>query len=126
MIDRRQIEFSSEDLRDALALAPAAGRALGLPDGRAVEVLFDPALQTVVFVFGAATASNHVVLSAGAAGALLMSYLVRSNIPLPRGAEKSVKISATSITIVCETELGRPPKARQPEATRAIRHIRAR
>ncbi len=121
MIDRRHIEFSPEDVMDALALAPAAGRAIGLPDGRVLDVHFDPALEVVTFFYGSAVASRGMVLSAEAVGALLMSYLVRSNVPLPRSAKKSIKISPSSVSVICESELGRPSRARRPEAARAIR-----
>lgn len=123
MIDRRQIEFFAEDVLKALALAPAASQVLGLPRERADAVVFQPTANAIIFLFETSSGSNSVKLSAEAVGALLMSYLVRSSIPLPRRGSKSVAIGTSSLSIICEVELGQPSKARQPEAVRAIRRI---
>lgn len=126
MIDRRQIEFFAGDILMALALAPAAGQVLGLPCERADGVVFQPAPNMIIFLYESTSGSYFVRLSAEAVGALLMSYLVRSSIPLPRRGSKSVVIGASSLSITCEVELGQPMKARQPEATKAIRRIASR
>ena len=81
--------------------------AIDLPTIEPREVHFVPASQQVSFSYP--NRACDVSIAGERLGALLVSYLVRARIPLPRYREKTVRVEAGAIVILCTTHYNDPP-----------------
>jgi hypothetical protein len=127
IIDRREIEFDLEAVRRALELSPQACQAFALPASIPSGVRCNPAEGTLEVSYGRLTATRIFFLRAEALGAILISYCNRVGMPVPRLAEKGVRIDREQVVLVLTLRIDEVPQAiaaegpvaRLPEAVQA-------
>lgn len=113
IVDRREIEFDREAVRIALDWSPQAAQAFGLPPLTPDGVRCKPADALVEVTYGRLTAMRVFMLRAEALGAILIAYCNRAGMPIPRKADKAVRIERDHVVVVF---ILRMPHAAQPEA----------
>jgi hypothetical protein len=109
IIDRRELEFDARALISIIARSARWANSVGLPSARPVRVEFDPAGSRIVLGYDGAGTD---IITAERLGALLVSYCVRARVPLPRLAEKSVRIEANSVVVGFTTYFSEVPEGR--------------
>ena len=125
--DRREIEFDQDAVKFALECSPNAAHAFGLPPLKPSSVRCQPVDGTIEVTYGLLTAKRVFMLRAEALGAVLISYCNRSGMPMPRNADKAVRIEREHVVVVLTLrlhgapapELSESPIGRVPEAVRA-------
>ncbi len=125
--DRREIEFEPQAVRLALEWSPRAAQAFGLPPLTPTGVRCKPVEGVVEVTYGELTSTRVFVLRAEALAAVLISYCNRAGMPMPRSAEKGVRIERDHVVVTFtlrlpgapEPELPESAIARVPEAVRA-------
>jgi hypothetical protein len=111
IIERREIEFDAEAVLMAVVSSPQAASAFGLPGLVPNSVRFYPKDRELAVLYGASNAPRAVRLGAAALGALLVSYCIRSRLPMPRRAAKGIRVDLASITLTFELKMARAPRA---------------
>jgi hypothetical protein len=94
--DRREIEFDAEALVVAIIVCTHAAEPSVQSALRPTGVRFYQQQGEIDVLYGTNPATR---LTAERLGALLISYCVRTRIPIPRQAEKSVRIEADSVIL---------------------------
>jgi hypothetical protein len=112
IIDRREIEFDREALRFVLEHSPKAAHAFGLPSRRPDRVRCKPHESLIEVSYGKLTETRVFMLRAEALGAILISYCNRIGMPMPRAADKAVRIEREHVVMVF---ILRMPHAPQPD-----------
>jgi hypothetical protein len=131
--DRREIEFDLQAVRLALEWSPRSAQSFGLPPLTPHAVRCHPADGTVEVTYGELTSTRVFVLRAEALGAILISYCNRAGMPMPRDADKGVRIDRDRVRVMFTLHLPGAPEpelpegniARVPEAVRAWAWIEA-
>ena len=131
--DRREIEFDLQTVRLVLEWSPRAAQAFGLPPFTPTAVHGNPADGVVEVTYGELTSIRVFMLRAEALGAILISYCNRVGMPMPRYADKGVRIERDHVVVLLSRrqdaapapELPEPPVGRIPEAVRAWSWIEA-
>jgi hypothetical protein len=125
--ERREIDFDMHAVRSVLEWSPRAAQAFGLPPLTPSAVRGNPAENAIEVIYGDLPAQRVFMLRVEALGAILISYCNRARIPMPRQAEKRLRVERDRVTVVLtrKTELtapGLPETAigRAPEAVRAF------
>ena len=113
IIDRREIEFDLEAVRFALAWSPTAAHAFGLSPRAPDRVRCKPAESAIEVTYGKLTETRVFTLRAEALGAILIAYCNRAGLPIPRGADKAVRIEREHVVVVFTLRITR---AQQPDA----------
>ena len=116
IIDRREIEFDREAVRQALEWSPHAAQAFGLPPLTPDGVRCKPADGVIEVTYGKLTATRVFMLRAEALGAILIAYCNRAGMPMPRHADKAVRIEREHVVMVLTLRM---PGAPAPEVTGA-------
>lgn len=127
VVDRREIELDAVAVRRAVEWSPKAAQAFGLPPLVPTGVRCNPAGGYIEVVYGTLTATRVFALRAEALGALLVSYCNRSGMPMPRHADKGIRVEREHVVLVFTVRLDDPPQpevsegliARAPEAVQA-------
>jgi hypothetical protein len=116
IIDRREIEFDVQAVRRALEWSPRAAQAFGLPPLAPQAVHCNPTESTIAVTYGELTSTRVFTLRSEALGALLIAYCDRAGMPIPRAADKAVRIERKHVVIVFTLRIAsaRPPEC--PEA----------
>ncbi len=109
IIERREIEFDAPGLLKVIACSAHAATKFGLPSMTAADVAFRPEAGCVEIVFGTGSAARIVSLQSEVLGALLVSFCMGERVPLPRGAEKAVRVEPSAVVLKFRNEIGRPP-----------------
>jgi hypothetical protein len=125
--DRREIEFDMQAVRLVIEWSPRASHAFGLPPLHPTAVRGKPMDGAVEVTYGELTSTRVFMLRAEALAAILISYCNRAGMPMPRAAEKGVRIEREHVVVVFTLrvpdapapELPESPIARVPEAVRA-------
>ena len=125
--DRREIEFDTNAVRRAVEWSPRAAQAFGLPPLLPTGVRCRPADGCIEVVYGTLTATRVFALRAEALGALLVFFCNRVDMPLPRHADKGIRIEREHVVLVFTLRLDELPQpdapegqiARAPEAVQA-------
>ena len=127
IIDRREIEFDILAVKQALEWSPRAAQAFGLPPLTPHGVRLDPSSGHVEVVDGELAAARVFELRAEALGAILISYCNRTGMPLPRAADKAVRVERAHVVVVLTLRLNGAPQPDMPEGriTRAPEAVRA-
>jgi hypothetical protein len=112
IIDRREIEFDREAVRQVLEWSPHAAQAFGLPPLTPDGVRCKPADGVIEVTFGKLTATRVFMLRAEALGAILIAYCNRAGMPMPRHADKAVRIEREHVVMVLTLRM---PGALAPE-----------
>ena len=97
--DRREILFDAEALLTVLAGSPRAATALGLPPGAPQAVLFDPKAEAVRFIWSHNSKRQADSVDSTRLGALLVGFCLRLRVPLPRRAEKGIRVEAGLVVL---------------------------
>ena len=127
IVERRDIEFDLPAVHQALQWSPQAAQAFGLPPLKPRVVHCKPADGLLEVVYGEQNAPRVFMLCAEALGAILIAYCNRAGLPIPRAADKAIRIEAQHVVLVFtlrafdapapeSTELG---ITRVPDAVRA-------
>ena len=113
--DRREIEFDANAVRRAVEWSPQAAQAFGLPPLLPTGVRCRPTEGCIEVVYGTLTATRVFALRAEALGALLVSYCNRVGMPMPRHADKGIRIEREYVVVVFTLRLDEPPRPDAPE-----------
>ncbi|HEX4171952.1 MAG TPA: hypothetical protein VHY82_05685 [Acetobacteraceae bacterium] len=81
----------------------------GLPASRPSSVEFNPVDSGIILTYDGQASD---IITAERLGALLVSYCIRARIPLPKLADKSVRIGANSVVVVFTTYYSEVPEGR--------------
>jgi hypothetical protein len=117
VIDRREIELDTDAVRQALEWSPRAAQAFGLPPLVPASVRCNPANGCIEVVYGTLTATRVFVLRAESLGALLVSYCNRAGMPMPRYADKGIRIERERVVLVFTLRLDDLPQPESPEGS---------
>jgi hypothetical protein len=125
--ERREIEFDLHALQLVLEWSPQAAQAFGLPPMVPTTVRCNPSDGHVEVTYGTLSAARMFALRAEALGAILISYCNRVGLPVPRGADKGVRIERDTVVLVfklriehvAQPDSAEGPIGRAPEAVRA-------
>ncbi len=121
IIERRDIEFDAAGLLRAVTCSAHAAAKFGLPSMTAGGVVFRPEHGCVDLVFGTGSAARIVPLQAEVLGALLVFFCMGERVPLPRGAEKAVRVEAAAVVLKFKSEIGPAPGVSGvPKASRPV------
>lgn len=117
VIDRREIELDPEAVRRAIECSPRAAQAFGLPPLQPSAVRCKPSEGCVEVKYGTLTATRIFALRAEALGALLVSYCNRAGMPMPRNADKGIRVERGNVVLVFTLRLSEAPTPDIPEGT---------
>ena len=121
--ERREIDFDMQSVRSVLEWSPRAAQAFGLPPLTPAAVRGNPAENAIEVIYGDPSSQRVFMLRVEALGAILISYCNRARIPMPRLAEKRLRVDRDQVTVVLtrqaaltapalpETTIGRIPEA---------------
>ncbi len=109
LVDRREIEFDGRALVYCLSVSPRAAEGFGLPAIPPTEIRFHPKDGLIDVVYGKKDAMGAVRITAESLGALLVSYCIRSKIPMPRVADKSIRVESNCIILAFRTGFTQAP-----------------
>jgi len=125
--ERREFAFDMQAVRSVLEWSPRAAQAFGLPPLTPAVVRGNPTENAVEVAYGEPASQRVFMLRVEALGAILVSYCNRAKIPMPRLAEKRLRIERDQVTVVLtrKTALTAPAApemgiGRVPEAVRAF------
>ena len=93
----------------------------------AAGVRCNPPAGTVEVTYGELTSTRVFILRAEALGAILISYCNRAGMPMPRNADKAVRVEREHVVVVFTLRMSRAPQPELPEGTiaRAPEAVRA-
>ena len=114
--DRREIEFDQRAVRQILTWSPQSAQAFGLPPLTPQSVRCRPADGTVEVVYGELVSTRVFALRAEALGAILIAYCNRAGMPMPRAADKAVRIEREHVVVVFTLRMADPPRPDLPES----------
>jgi len=115
--ERREIEFSAEALCLAIGMSLRAAQGFGLPALRPTGVHLRPREGQIDVVYGTGPTQRAVPLAAEPLGALLVSYCLRARIPMPRRAEKGIRIGAKAVILAFKAICVAVPAPEAPDNT---------
>jgi hypothetical protein len=115
IVDRREIEFDLHAVRLVLGWSPNGAQAFGLPPLTPYSVRCRPAEGAVEVSYGQLASTRAFTLRAEALGAILISYCHRAAIPMPRTADKAVRIEREHVVVVLTLRLSDAPQPHAPE-----------
>ena len=127
IVDRREIDFDTDAVKLAVEWSPQAAQAFGLPPLTPTSARSDPANGFIEVVYGTLTATRVFALRAEALGALLISYCNRAGMPIPRYADKGIRLERGHVVLVLTLRLDAAPHPDGPEGpiTRAPEAVQA-
>jgi len=109
VVDRREIEFDADSLVYYLSILPREAERLGLPAMPPGAIRFDPAKGSVAAIYGKAEQARCVPIPAESLSAMLISYCMRTRIPLPRVADKIIRVAADRVVLSFKTWFDEAP-----------------
>jgi hypothetical protein len=101
---------------EARALSCSA-QAFGLPPLTPHAVRCNAAEGTVEVTYGELTSTRVFMLRAEAVGAILIAYCNRAGMPMPRAADKGVRIERDHVVVVLTLRIAGTPPPEVPEST---------
>jgi hypothetical protein len=116
IIDRREIEFDRDAVKLALECSPRAAHAFGLPPLKPESVRCKPADGLVEVTYGKLMTTRVFMLRAEALGAILIAYCNRAGMPVPRRADKAVRIERDHVVVVFTLRMPHAPRPEAPES----------
>src|SRR5215472_8567572 len=114
IIDRREIDFDLQAVRLALEWSPRSAQAFGLPPLTPQAIRCRPADGTIEVTYGELTSTRVFALRAEALGALLIAYCNRAGMPVPRIADKGVRIEREHVIVVFTLRVSKAPPPELP------------
>ena len=113
--DRREIEFDTDAVKFALECSPRAANAFGLPPLTPTAVRCRPVEALIQVTYGMLTTTRVFSLRAEALGAILIVHCNRAGMPMPRAADKAVRIEREHVVVVLTLRLRETPQLEGPE-----------
>jgi hypothetical protein len=113
--DRREIEFDMQAVKLALEWSPRSANAFGLPPLTPQSVRCHPTDGSVEVTYGELTSMRVFMLRAEALGAILIAYCNRAGMPMPRNADKAVRVEREHVVVVFTLRVPGPPRPALPE-----------
>lgn len=107
--DRRELEFDADALVAVISTSSRAAQAFGLPGLQPTGVRFFPSDGRIDVMYGTGQTQKSVPLGAEPLGALLVSYCIRVRIPMPRNADKGIRIEADAAILAFRTTYAKAP-----------------
>jgi hypothetical protein len=101
--ERREIEFDANAIVTAIAVSSKAAQSFGLPGTPPIEVRFRPHDGEIDVVFGTTNAPMSIPIASEQLGALLLSYCIRTRIPMPKVTNKGIRIEAHCAVLAFKT-----------------------
>jgi len=117
IIDRREIDFDLQAVRLALEWSPRSAQAFGLPPLTPSAIRCKPADGTIEVTYGELTSTRVFALRAEALGAILIAYCNRAGMPVPRTADKGVRIEHEHVVVMLTQRVANAPPPEAPEGT---------
>ena len=115
--ERREIEFDLRAVQLALEWSPRSAQAFGLPPLTPHAVRCNAAEGTVEVTYGELTSTRVFMLRAEAVGAILIAYCNRAGMPMPRAADKAVRIERDHVVVVFTLRIAGAQPPEVPEST---------
>ena len=109
VVDRREIEFDAEALNYYLSVSHSEAATLGLPASAAAEIHFDAKDGNVEFCYLRPGGAETFHIAAEQLGELLITYCLRTRIPLPRVADKIIRVEPNRIVLTFKTWFNEAP-----------------
>ncbi len=113
--DRREIDFDLDAVRLAIEWSPRSAQAFGLPPQTPQAVQCNPDLGLLEVTYVDLTSTRVFMLRADALAAILISYCHRGGMPLPRTADKAVRIEPEHVVVVFTLRVPSERQPKQPE-----------
>jgi hypothetical protein len=117
LTDRREIEFDADAIVQAISVSLRSAQAFGLPALPPTGVRCHPREGQIDVLYGTKEAPQAVRITAEALGALLVSYCIRARIPMPRQADKAIRVEADSVVLAFRTTCTRGPAPEVADGT---------
>ena len=111
VMDRREIEFDAAALLHVVASSLRSAQSFGLPGLQPTSIRFYPGEGHIDVIYGSGQTQQAVRLAAEPLGALLVSYCIRARIPMPRKADKGIRIGAGVAVLAFTTRYAELPVA---------------
>ena len=117
ILDKREIEFDADALVYCLSVSPRAAEGFGLPPMQPSEVRFYPEGSVVDVIYSKRDGLGAVRISAASLGALLIAYCIRAKFPMPRAADKSIRVEADCIVLAFRSRFSKVPAPEAAESS---------
>jgi hypothetical protein len=114
--EHRQLTFYEEGILSAITCSLRSAAAFGLPPIPPQWIRLIPSEGKVSIIYGSGTAAKSVMLDAKLLGALLVSFCIRSKIPMPKDVAKEVRVESQCVIIefTIEHTYTPPPQVDEP------------
>jgi hypothetical protein len=118
IVESRELAFYERGILLAISSSLRSASAFGLPSVPAQAIRLVPDGGQAFIVYGSGAAAKSVSIEAEPLGALLVSYCIRSKIPIPKSADKGVRIEAQRVVLAFRVAYDDPPVPTVDEPTR--------
>jgi hypothetical protein len=114
--ERRELTFYEEGILSAITCSLRSAAAFGLPPVPPQWVRLIPAEGKVCAIYGSGATAKSVMIDAKPLGALLVSFCIRSKIPMPKDAAKEVRVESQCVVLAFTIEhtYAPPPQINEP------------
>jgi hypothetical protein len=113
----RQLTFHEEGILSAITCSLRSAAAFGLPPIPPQWVRLIPSEGKASVIYGSGPAAKSVMIDAKLLGALLVSFCIRSRIPMPKGVAKEVRVEQQCVTLAFTIEHSYTPPPQVDEPT---------
>ena len=121
----RQLTFYEEGILSAITCSLRSAAAFGLPPIPPQLVRLIPSEGKASIIYGSGSAAKSVMIDAKLLGALLVSFCIRSKIPMPKEVAKEVRVESQCVTLAFTIEHTYTPPPQVDEPT-SIQHSEVR
>lgn len=114
--ERRELTFYEEGIVSAITCSLRSAAAFGLPSVPPQSVRLLPSEGKVCAIYGSGATAKSVMIDAKPLGALLVSFCIRSKIPMPKDVAKEVRVEAQCVILSFSVEhtYAPPPQVNEP------------
>jgi hypothetical protein len=114
--ERRELTFYEEGILSAITASLRSASAFGLPPVPPQWVQLIPAEGKVCAIYGSGATAKSVMIDAKPLGALLVSFCIRSKIPMPKAVPKEVRVESQCVVLAFTIEhaYAPPPQIDEP------------
>ena len=113
--ERRELTFYEEGILSAITASLRSASAFGLPPVPPQWVRLLPAEGKVCAIYGSGATAKSVMIDAKPLGALLVSFCIRSKIPMPKAVAKEVRVESQCVVLAFTIEHACAPPAQIDE-----------
>jgi hypothetical protein len=114
--EHRELNFYEEGILSAITCSLRSAAAFGLPPMPPQRVKLLPSEGKVSVIYGSGATAKSVMLDAKPLGALLVSFCIRSKIPMPKHVPKEVRVELEYVVLAFAIEhiCAPPPQVNEP------------